>query len=320
MVDHNNFAEPTTPDEKRDANAQLGRLHEEDIEGSSQMLAAVNEHSMPRFSGTRRLVSSSALSRPLKPGEKIDFFMSHSWHDDPILKWKELKKFVKAFIKKHRREPTFWLDKACIDQDNIQDGLKVLPVNVMACQKMLVLCGPTYSSRLWCTWELFTLFSFSEMNEALAKIKIVSFGESALVSNRSDSDLLSRHALYRAAENGTWQAAAVRSLDLLLEYDVAQSHCYDPNEEHSLRTVIRAVGESKFNRSIQRMAEAVIEEQERQQLASERKRNRKLSLYGASTASTSGWRSGSSGVLSTALSSSSMPMGSSSTTGRALTS
>lgn len=27
----------------------------------------------------------------------------------------------------------------CIDQNNISDGLKVLPINVMACKKMLVL-------------------------------------------------------------------------------------------------------------------------------------------------------------------------------------
>ena len=51
-------------------------------------------------------------------------------------------------------------DKVCIDQNNIRDGLKVLPVNVMACNKMLVLCGETYVQRLWCAWELFTLFSF----------------------------------------------------------------------------------------------------------------------------------------------------------------
>ena len=59
----------------------------------------------------------------------------------------------------------------CIDQDNIGDGLKVLPVNVMACNKMLVLCGSTYPSRLWCAWELFTLFSFQGHKQALAKVE-----------------------------------------------------------------------------------------------------------------------------------------------------
>ena len=44
-------------------------------------------------------------------GEKIDFFMSHSWHDDATAKWKALTLFVQHFMFKHRREPTFWLDK-----------------------------------------------------------------------------------------------------------------------------------------------------------------------------------------------------------------
>lgn len=39
--------------------------------------------------------------------------------------------------------------QTCINQLDIGDSLKVLPINVMACKKMLVLCGPTYPQRLW---------------------------------------------------------------------------------------------------------------------------------------------------------------------------
>lgn len=60
-----------------------------------------------------------------------------------------------------------------MSQDNIQDGLKVLPVNVMACKKMLVLFGSSYSSRLWCAWELFTLFSFQGRKQALASVDVI---------------------------------------------------------------------------------------------------------------------------------------------------
>ena len=45
----------------------------------------------------------------------------------------------------HHSSSPLRLDKVCIDQSNIGDGLKVLPVNVMACRRMLVLCGPTYT-------------------------------------------------------------------------------------------------------------------------------------------------------------------------------
>ena len=27
--------------------------------------------------------------------------------------------------------PIFWLDKACIDQENLRDGLRALPINIM---------------------------------------------------------------------------------------------------------------------------------------------------------------------------------------------
>jgi hypothetical protein len=46
----------------------------------------------------------------------------------------------------------FWFDKVCIEQSNIGSGLKVLPINIMACENMVLLCGSTYVGRLWCVW------------------------------------------------------------------------------------------------------------------------------------------------------------------------
>ena len=92
------------------------------------------------------------LGRDVKKGEKIDFFISHSWHDPADIKVEKLKVLAEKFRQKYGRYPTFWLDKVCIDQNNIGSGLKVLPINVMACKRMLVLCGSTYSRRLWCVW------------------------------------------------------------------------------------------------------------------------------------------------------------------------
>ena len=36
----------------------------------------------------------------------------------------------------------------------------------------------------------------------------------------------------RPGLDGTWEEAEVTPLNLLLEYEVNQSHCYDPNEEN----------------------------------------------------------------------------------------
>jgi hypothetical protein len=46
-------------------------------------------------------------------------------------------------------------DKACIDQMNIDESLQSLPVFLSACRQLVVLAGPTYTSRLWCVMELF---------------------------------------------------------------------------------------------------------------------------------------------------------------------
>ena len=40
------------------------------------------------------------------------------------------------------------LDRVCIDQSQIDDGLKTLPVTLMACQSFLMIPGPTYATRL----------------------------------------------------------------------------------------------------------------------------------------------------------------------------
>ena len=89
--------------------------------------------------------SDFRLSRPANRGEVIDFFVSHSWSDSPAQKWRAMQLVVEQFYQKNGRYPTFWIDKFCIDQNEIADGLRVLPVNVMSCRKMLCLSGKDLS-------------------------------------------------------------------------------------------------------------------------------------------------------------------------------
>ena len=48
-----------------------------------------------------------------------------------------------------------WIDKYCLDQKNLTDGLMCLPVFLAGCNSLLVLAGTTYPRRLWCVMELF---------------------------------------------------------------------------------------------------------------------------------------------------------------------
>ena len=57
---------------------------------------------------------------------------------------------------------------------NPGDGISVLPINIGACSKMLILLGKTYFERMWCVWEeLFILFFFCKKELALEQIAIV---------------------------------------------------------------------------------------------------------------------------------------------------
>lgn len=177
------------------------------------------------ISGNTPISNMYYLSRPVQSGETIDYFMSHSWHDDAKLKWHKLTELANRFQKDHGRFPTFWLDKVCIDQDNIGDGLRVLPVNVMDCSQMLVLCGSTYPRRLWCAWELCTLVSFTSEASIRERVELLPICESS----------------------------ACDVLTALQKFDVKDAHCYDPNEEATLVAVISAVGKRGFNDKIRRL-------------------------------------------------------------------
>ena len=171
-----------------------------------------------------------AAVRMLRPNEKlIDFFLSHSWHDDPAAK-SAVVDLVKDRFKAANggREPTFWLDKVCIDQSNISEGLKVLCINVTACNKLLVVCGKTYFQRLWCILELFMMFAFADEEDAVARIELVPI----------EADGVTRASI----------------LESMAHFKLADAHCYDPNEEIKLRGVMAAVGEEKFVGRIRSLA------------------------------------------------------------------
>ena len=142
-----------------------------------------------------------------------DFFISHSWSDDATLKYAKLQQVADEFEAENGRPPTFWLDKVCIDQSAIGDALRCLPVFEMACQKLLVLNGETYTSRLWCVWELYTFFAISS-DMSRMQIEFLSAGDNV---------------------NG------------LSGFDVANAHCFDAADEARLRGIIEAGGADRFN-------------------------------------------------------------------------
>ena len=219
------------------------------------------------------------LARKGVPGE-IDWFISHSWNDDPYEKWKVLKAEAESFRKERGRWPVLWLDKVCLDQNNIVQSLKCLPIYLLACKGMLVLGGETYISRLWCIWELYTLFAISDgkhtPNVVIREFQQSTHGEgpaedSALkmvqeaARTKSTNDQKKKKRRRRSTDSITDMSdmlAAIAKPRLPLREQIerfdlkAHTKCYDPNEEANLMSTIRAApgGEEAFNETVRGLA------------------------------------------------------------------
>ena len=165
-----------------------------------------------------------SYSRRVRDGEVIDFFVSHACLDDAGLKLRKLQVIALLFREQHGRDPTFWIASACLGWNHLGSGLRVLPVHVEACEKMLMLCGQAYPKDLCCALELFTLFFLAERNEQAAeKLEVVEL----------DGQALRQLSHFRIDEH---------------------TSCEDPNEERELRTVIGIAGTAGFIRTIRRYA------------------------------------------------------------------
>jgi hypothetical protein len=93
---------------------------------------------------------------------------------------------------------------------------------------MLVLMSTSYMKRLWCVWELFTLFTFCNKELALERIYMLSV-------NSKDGD-------------------EVDALKELESFDINKAHCFDPNEELKLRSIMNMIGIERLQRCIKTLA------------------------------------------------------------------
>ena len=139
--------------------AQVGGISAQDARNKAQRAfrgipfasLCYGDFTTNKTTGTARNLRDLTDRRNL--GE-VDVFLSHSWHDPADAKWKALDAWATQFEKKEGRSPIVWLDKACIDQGNINDSLACLPIFLAGCRNLLVVAGPSYVERLWCVVRL----------------------------------------------------------------------------------------------------------------------------------------------------------------------
>ena len=120
--------------------------------------------------------------------------------------------------------PTVWLDKYCINQEDSGNDISVIPIYISCCTKILVLLTPSYMQRLWCIWELFTLFIFAKKELAVRRLEI-------RVVEMKDGQ-----------EDGQYESFLKR----LQDFDPNDAHCFSPQEEMKLRKIMHDIGKEKL--------------------------------------------------------------------------
>lgn len=151
---------------------------------------------------------------------RADYFISHSWSDPAYVKLPALRSFIarSIFYTPWRQERFIWLDKYCIDQEAVVDGIALLPIHVAACDKILIFHSASYLKRLWCVWELFTLFTFRNKELAIERVAVVD---------------ISGGVPYKViGADG---------------FDIDDAHAFDPNEEFKLRCIMHEIGLDRVN-------------------------------------------------------------------------
>ena len=182
-----------------------------------------------------------------KVGE-VDAFVSHSWSDNAHRKWRALQTWRNEFRARAQDEPTLWLDKGCIDQDNLDVALMCLPVFLAGCRRLLLLVGETYMQRLWCVLELFVFMEMGGKSE--------------------DVDLV-------VLARGPVEAARLRQS--LTHFDVREALCYLESDRQRLLGAIESGYSNleRFNVSIHRMLKVALHAHV---AAEEHKSQRRLSM------------------------------------------
>ena len=152
----------------------------------------------------------------------IDAFLSHSWSDDKAKKWILLEKYAAAFRELHNgRAPLLWLDRACLNQEDIAGSLSHLPVHMAGCKALVIVAGPTYTSRLWTLLELFVWLS---MGKEQKKIEIFPIERNSAEEGKSVEETFKSvdvhdAACYNAADRAKILAIIEASFNSLKAFD-----------------------------------------------------------------------------------------------------
>merc|ERR1711908_235014 len=125
----------------------------------------------------------------------------------------------------------------CINQCAIADDLECLPIFIAGCNTMLVISGPTYTSRLWCVMELYVFFSMQGVDEQQTPSVVITGATS----------------LDRSQTRQSWAC-----------FDALQCRCFNPGDKERIMAVIQKGdgGIDRFNAVVQGFAASLAIQQD----------------------------------------------------------
>ena len=200
--------------------------------GSAYKMATDNFRAIPLCQITKADLKSNADTGLAKKTEAVAFgdvaaFITHSWQDPGDQKFEALQEWGDEYRSKHGgKEPLVWLDKACVNQANVDEALTALPVFLAGCEELVVLNGPSYSSRLWCAMEIFT---FLKMGGTKGRVNAFKLGKGK-TPRRMKSNPLER-------------------------FDASKATCFKLSDKHKLLAVIETGAGSlhQFNAQVRNL-------------------------------------------------------------------
>ena len=162
-------------------------------------------------------------SFPCRRLDEIDAFVSHAWGDDYKQRYVALRGWAMQFELENGRWPVIWLDKACIDQASIEDSIKCLPIFLAHSERLVVLGGPLWPTRLWCVIELFCFLRVGGDANAIVFLPLTG-RDSVHLTDWSIEEC-------QAAEEDSEMRKSLQ------EFKVQNAHCYDADRDLLLRAI-----------------------------------------------------------------------------------
>jgi hypothetical protein len=172
----------------------------------------------------------TVFQKSKKADKFIDYFLSHSWEENE----RGIKRKIAALENffKTAKDRILWFDQVCIDPSRAtetnavpfpkKDAIAALPITSSSCKHVLILFSDTYLNRIWCVWELYSVFAFAIKEHAAERIIIVN----------ASSDV----------ENLPYEKIEAWTID--------DAHSFDPNDEGKLRRLVGMIGVDKFQECV----------------------------------------------------------------------